>query len=144
MGGARARPLDARRRRAAVHQRSRRQGRGASDGNGYPGQVTTPATPLPVHELEGVPPPPDSTSVEELLRLFGKAARAHQLYLPNNPIYKSALDNLRAGFLPIWAVTDEVALGFTESEVKYAGSVVLDGGAKSSDNLAWLFYKDGV
>jgi hypothetical protein len=106
--------------------------------------VTTPSTPLPAGELEQVQAPVDVGLVQELLRLFGKAARAHQLYLPNNPVYKQALDNLRAGFLPIWEATDEVALGFTESEVKYMGSVVLDGGAKSSDNLAWLFYKDGV
>jgi hypothetical protein len=106
--------------------------------------VTTPSAPLPAGELEQVQAPVDVGLVQELLRLFGKAARAHQLYLPNNPVYKQALDNLRAGFLPIWEATDEVALGFTESEVKYAGAVVLDGGAKSSDNLAWLFYKDGV
>lgn len=106
--------------------------------------MTTPSAPLPAGELEQVQAPIELGLVQELLRLFGKAARAHQLYLPNNPVYKQALDNLRAGFLPIWEVTDEVALGFTESEVRYAGSVVLDGGGKSSDNLAWLFYKDGV
>ena len=88
--------------------------------------------------------PVEIALVEELLRLFGKAARAHQLYLPNNPIYKQALDNLRAGFRPIWEVTDEVALGFTESEVRYAGETVLEEGTKSSDSLPWLFYKDGV
>jgi hypothetical protein len=106
--------------------------------------VTTPSAPLPAGELEQFQAPVDLGLVQELLRLFGKAARAHQLYLPNNPVYKQALDNLRAGFLPIWEVTDEVALAFTESEVKYAGAVAQDGGAKSSDNLAWLFYKDGV
>lgn len=106
--------------------------------------MTTPSAPLPAGELEQVQAPIELGLVQELLRLFGKAARAHQLYLPNNPVYKQALDNLRAGFLPIWEVTDEVALGFTENEVRYAGSVVLDGGGKSSDNLAWLFYKDGV
>jgi hypothetical protein len=106
--------------------------------------VTTPSAPLPAGELEQLQAPVELGLVQELLRLFGKAARAHQLYLPNNPVYKQALDNLRTGFLPIWEVTDEVALGFTESEVRYAGSTVLDGGAKSSDNLAWLFYKDGV
>jgi hypothetical protein len=94
--------------------------------------------------VDQVQAPVELALVQELLRLFGKAARAHQLYLPNNPVYKQALDNLRAGFRPIWEVTGEVALGFTESEVKYAGATVLDGGAKSSDNLAWLFYKDGV
>jgi hypothetical protein len=106
--------------------------------------VTTPATPLPVHELEGVPPPPDSTSVEELLRLFGKAARAHQLYLPNNPIYKSAHDALRAGFAPVWAELEELVLGFTENEVKWEGQSVLSEASRGSDSLPWLFYKDGV
>ena len=106
--------------------------------------MTTPATPLPVHELEGVPPPPDSTSVEELLRLFGKAARAHQLYLPNNPIYKSAHDALRAGFAPVWAELEELVLGFTENEVKWEGQSVLSEASRGSDSLPWLFYKDGV
>ena len=106
--------------------------------------MTTPSTPLPVHELEGVPPPPDSTSVEELLRLFGKAARAHQLYLPNNPIYKSAHDALRAGFAPVWAELEELVLGFTEHEVKWEGQSVLSEASRGSDSLPWLFYKDGV
>lgn len=106
--------------------------------------MTTPSVPLPAGELEQVQAPIEIALVEELLRLFGKAARAHQLYLPNNPIYKQALDNLRAGFRPIWEVTDEVALGFTESEVRYAGATVLEEGTKSSDSLPWLFYKDGV
>jgi hypothetical protein len=106
--------------------------------------VTTPSVPLPAGELEQVQAPVELVLVQELLRLFGKAARAHQLYLPNNPVYKQAQDNLRAGFLPIWEVTDEVALAFTESEVKYAGETVLEEHSKSSDSLPWLFYKDGV
>ena len=106
--------------------------------------MTTPSVPLPAGELENVQAPVEIALVRELLRLFGKAARAHQLYLPNNPIYKQALDNLRAGFLPLWEVTDEVVLGFTESEVRYGGEVVLEEATKSSDSLPWLFYKDGV
>ena len=106
--------------------------------------MTTPSVPLPAGELENVQAPVEIALVRELLRLFGKAARAHQLYLPNNPIYKQALDNLRAGFLPLWEVADEVVLAFTESEVRYAGEVVLEEGTKSSDSLPWLFYKDGV
>jgi len=95
-------------------------------------------------ELDGVPPPADATVVEELLRLFGKAARAHQLYLPNNPIYKSAHDALRAGFAPVWAELEELVLGFTESEVKWEGQTVLSEASRGSDSLPWLFYKDGV
>jgi hypothetical protein len=105
--------------------------------------VTIPAA-LPAGELDRPPPPFDPAPVEELLKLFGKAARAHQLYLPNNPIYKSAHDALRAGFLPVWAETEELVLAFTESEVRWEGLAVLSEGSRGSDSLPWLFYKDGV
>ena len=94
--------------------------------------------------MERVPPPFEPTLVEELLKLFGKAARAHQLYLPNNPVYKSAHDALRAGFLPVWQETDELLLSFTENEVKWEGETVLNETSRGSESLPWLFYKDGV
>jgi len=105
--------------------------------------VTIPVASPPAGELDR-PPPFEPALVEELLRLFGKAARAHQLYLPNNPIYKSAHDALRAGFLPLWEETDELVLAFTESEVRWEGLSVLSEGSRGSDSLPWLFYKDGV
>jgi HEAT repeat protein len=73
-----------------------------------------------------------------------KASRAHQLYLPNNPIYRGAVDALRAGFATVWAETDELTLVVAETEMKWCDVSVLGDGTKSSDNLAWLFYKDGV
>ncbi|MDQ6634984.1 MAG: HEAT repeat domain-containing protein [Gemmatimonadota bacterium] len=103
-----------------------------------------PSAHQPVGELDNAPPPVDPALVEELLRLFGKAARAHQLYLPNNPVYKAAHDALRASFSPIWEVVDELVLTFTEQEVKFAGQTVLEESSKSSDSLPWIFYKDGV
>jgi len=106
--------------------------------------VTTPSAPLETRELERVAPPFEPNIVEELLRLFGKAARAHQLYLPNNPVYKSAHDALRAGFSPVWEETDELVLTFTESEVKWEGMTVLTEGSRGSESLPWSFYKDGV
>ncbi|HKP16748.1 MAG TPA: hypothetical protein VJT85_11795, partial [Gemmatimonadaceae bacterium] len=105
--------------------------------------MTVPVASPPEGELDR-PPPFEPALVEELLRLFGKAARAHQLYLPNNPIYKSAHDALRAGFVPLWGETDELVLSFTESEVRWEGRTVLSEGSRGSDSLPWLFYKDGV
>ena len=105
--------------------------------------MTIPVAPPQAGELDR-PPPFEPALVEELLRLFGKAARAHQLYLPNNPIYKSAHDALRAGFVPLWGETDELVLSFTESEVRWEGRSVLSEGSRGSDSLPWLFYKDGV
>jgi HEAT repeat protein len=83
----------------------------------------------------------------ELVRLVTKAARASQLYLPNNPIYQGAINALRAGFVTLWTETDELILTLTEHDIRWYGVVVSDpgqGGAKSADNLAWLFHKDGV
>jgi HEAT repeat protein len=106
--------------------------------------VTIPVAPPLSEELDRPPPPFEPALVEELLRLFGKAARAHQLYLPNNPIYKSAHDALRAGFAPLWQETDELVIAFTESEVRWEGLSVLSESSRGSDSLPWLFYKDGV
>jgi HEAT repeat protein len=104
--------------------------------------VTNPLSQLV--QKEGSSTPPEHARVEELLRLFGKAARTHQLYLPNNPVYKTAHDALRAAFAPLWALTDEIALSFSESEVKWEGETVLEEPLRGSDSLPWLFYKDGV
>jgi hypothetical protein len=79
-----------------------------------------------------------------LLRLVVKAGRAHQLYLPNNPIYKGALDALRGGFAAIWTHVDELTLTLTESEILWYDHVVLSEPSKSADSLSWLFFKDGV
>ncbi|MEO6528858.1 MAG: HEAT repeat domain-containing protein [Gemmatimonadaceae bacterium] len=106
--------------------------------------MTTPSAPLPTRELERVTPPFEPSLVEELLKLFGKAARAHQLYLPNNPVYKGAHDALRAGFAPVWEETDELVMSFTENEVKWEGATVLSETSRGSESLPWLFYKDGV
>lgn len=86
------------------------------------------------------PPAP----IEELLRSFVKAVRAHQLYLPNNPIYKGAIDTVRAGFPPIWERTDELVLRFSETDIRWLGRPVLVENAKSADSLPWTFFKDGV
>ena len=94
---------------------------------------------------EASEPPGSTAPVAELLRLISKAARAHQLYLPNNPIYRRAIDNLRAGFGPVWDEVSELKLTIGESEIRWFDTPVAgEPGNKSSDNLAWLFYKDGV
>jgi hypothetical protein len=100
------------------------------------------ASNAPNDQREGPPFPP--APVEELTRLFVRAIRAHQLYLPNNPIYKGAIDGLRAGFGPIWANAEELTLAVTETEFRWCGHVVLEEAAKSADSLPWLFYKDGI
>ena len=89
-------------------------------------------------------PPFSSALVEELLKLFVKAQRAHQLYLQNNPMYQRSIELLRASFAPIWQRTDELALTVTETEIRWCGKPVLVEPTKSSDSLPWVCYKDGV
>ena len=106
--------------------------------------MTSPTAPVPTAEPVRAETPFPPGPIEELLRTFVKAARAHQLYLPNNPIYKGAIDSVRAAFAPVWAQTEELELGFTETEILWNAHPVLSEEGKSSDSLPWLFYKDGI
>ena len=82
-------------------------------------------------------------AVEELMQALAKALRAHQLYLPNNPVYRKAIETLRAGFHPIWESTDELVLDVYEAELRWEGNVVYSQ-ASRSESFSWIFFKDGV
>ena len=82
--------------------------------------------------------------IEELMRTLVKAVRAQQLYLPNNPMHRAAIDALRSSFAIVWKETDEVTLAVAETALTWLGAPVLMEPTKSPDNLAWLLYKDGV
>jgi HEAT repeat protein len=82
--------------------------------------------------------------VTDLLKAFVKAVRAHQLYLPNNPMHARSLEAVREAFAVIWKQADELDLSVVETQLKWEGRVVLDEGDRTSDNMAWLLYKDGI
>jgi hypothetical protein len=82
--------------------------------------------------------------VTELLKAFVKAVRAHQLYLPNNPMHARSLEAVTQAFAAIWQHTDELELQIVETQLRWEGRVVLDEGERTSDNMAWLLYKDGI
>jgi HEAT repeat protein len=104
------------------------------------------ATPAHVTDQDDDAPetPFPAAPVEELMKLFVKGVRAHQLYLHNNPTYIKALEVLRGGFGPVWEHTDSLTLTITENSFVWEGVTVLDESSKSSESLAWTFYKDGV
>ncbi len=106
--------------------------------------MTAPLKPDETEQAELPELPFPSAPVEELLRSFMKALRAHQLYLPNNPIYKASIDNVRAAFAPVWDQTDELVFTFSETDVLWFGHSVVHESTKSGDSLPWLFYKDGI
>jgi hypothetical protein len=82
--------------------------------------------------------------VNDLLKSFVKAVRAHQLYLPNNPMHARSLETVREAFAAIWEKTDELVLQMVETQLVWEDQVVLDEKERTSDNLAWLLYKDGI
>jgi len=81
--------------------------------------------------------------VEELLSLVGKALRAVQLYLPNNPVYQRAIENVRGACRKIWESTEDLALEVQETELRWEGNLVYSHDQKN-ESIAWTLFKDGV
>ena len=83
------------------------------------------------------------SQITELLSLMTKGVRATQLYLPNNPVYQRAVDNVRGGFKQIFQSVEELQLQVTEGELKWEDETVYSHDNKG-ESLAWLLYKDGI
>ena len=83
------------------------------------------------------------SQVEELLTLISKALRAVQLYLPNNPVYQRALENVRGSCRKIWQATDDVVLEVQETELRWESNLVYSQDQKN-ESIAWTLFKDGV
>ncbi len=65
------------------------------------------------------------------------------MYLPNNPMFHRAAQNLQAAFEPVWSAVDELVLTVQETDFVWEGTVVYHQLAKA-DSLAWTLYKDGL
>src|SRR2546425_11474172 len=122
------------RRRVAEPERPGRQGRRHGRGTHGSRHLTNP----PVPEL-ALPP----QQVEELLQILSKGIRATQLYLPNNPVYQRAVDNIRASFRQIWQATDDLVFDVAETELRWEDNVVYNQ-EQRGESIAWTLYKDGV
>jgi HEAT repeat protein len=84
-----------------------------------------------------------ATQVSELINAMGKALRAFQIYLPNNPIYQRAIQNVRAVLKPVWAATEELVLKVAETELIWEEQVVYRQ-INKGESIAWTLYKDGM
>lgn len=94
------------------------------------------AGPLPTEILP-------ASHVAELINGLVKALRAYHMYLPNNPIYQRASENLRIAFQPIWAALDELTLVVAETDFLWEEQVVYHQPNKN-ESVAWGLYKDGM
>jgi len=84
-----------------------------------------------------------TAAVEELLRTLVKGLRAFQMYLPNNPMYQRGEQAVRAAFLPVWELTEELVLTVQETDFVWEDQVVYHQPAKN-ESLAWTLFKDGM
>jgi HEAT repeat protein len=84
-----------------------------------------------------------ASQVSELIQSIVKALRAFQMYLPNNPIYQRAIQNVRNALAPIWAVSDELVLGIGETDMLWEEHSVYHQPSKS-ESVAWSLFKDGM
>ena len=84
-----------------------------------------------------------TSQVSELIQSLVKALRAFQMYLPNNPMYQRASQNVRSGFAPIWSVLDDLVLQVAETDFVWEEQVVYHQLTKN-ESLAWTLYKDGM
>jgi hypothetical protein len=65
------------------------------------------------------------------------------MYLPNNPVYQQALNNIREAFRPVWDEMDELVLEVTETEFQWEEQVVYEH-SERSESMAWMVFKDGI
>ena len=99
----------------------------------------------PAQTAESAEPPPFAAAiVTDVLKTFSKAVRAHALYLPNNPMHARSMEAARAAFQGLWQQTDDLVLEVGETQFRWEELVVYEEAEKSTENLAWVFYKDGL
>src|SRR5437870_9098255 len=77
------------------------------------------------------------------MQVVSKGMRATQLYLPNNPVYQRAVDNIRGAFRQSWQATDDLVFDVGETELRWESNVVYSQDQRS-ESIAWTLYKDGV
>ena len=58
------------------------------------------------------------------MQVISKGMRATQLYLPNNPVYQRAVDNIRGAFRGVWQATDDLIFDIGETEMRWEDHVV--------------------
>ncbi len=77
------------------------------------------------------------------MQVLSKGMRATQLYMPNNPVYQRAVDNIRSAFRQIWQATDDLIFDIGETEIRWEDHAVYSQDQRN-DSIAWTLFKDGV
>src|SRR3954462_8012122 len=77
------------------------------------------------------------------MQVVSKGMRATQLYLPNNPVYQRAVENIRTAFRQIWQATDDLIFDIGETEMRWEDNVIYNQDQRN-ESIAWTLFKDGV
>ena len=77
------------------------------------------------------------------MQVISKGMRATQLYLPNNPVYQRAVDNIRTAFRQIWQATEQLIFDIGETEMRWEDHSVYSQDQRN-ESIAWTLFKDGV
>jgi len=77
------------------------------------------------------------------MQVVTKGMRATQLYMPNNPVYQRAVENIRGAFRQIWQATDDLTFDIGETEMRWEDNPVYTQDQRN-ESIAWTLYKDGV
>lgn len=80
-----------------------------------------------------------------VIEVFGaleKAVRARRLYQANNPVYHGFLKTLRDAFTAVFEHVPSLSVGVEEPGFRWGGQIFQTG--EGRDNLAFLFFKDGI
>ena len=80
--------------------------------------------------------------VATLFQALDKAIRARRLYQANNPVYHGFLSALRDAFAALWGAVNVLQLAVEEHGFRWNDRLFAVG--EGRDNLAFLFYKDGI
>jgi len=77
------------------------------------------------------------------MQVISKGMRATQLYLPNNPVYQRAVENIRTAFRQIWQATDDLIFDVGETQIRWEDNAVYSQDQRH-ESIAWTLFKDGV
>jgi HEAT repeat protein len=81
--------------------------------------------------------------VEDFFRTLNKALRTHQLYEGSSPVLDRFVSALRQKVITLWAHLPVLTVQVEEREIVWEGATVYQS-AERSDNLSFLFYRDGI
>lgn len=77
------------------------------------------------------------------MQVVTKGMRATQLYMPNNPVYQRAVENIRNAFRQIWQATEDLIFDIGETDMRWEDHPVYTQDQRN-ESIAWTLFKDGV